>query len=159
MNLRKNRVVERSFQASWFQKWKWLLYDESNDLVFRHKCMKASSGIIEVSIAGACFYYSRVFNNWKMRQCCFANKKRLDVKKMLHRQSLLYPKMPLMQVKCIASYILLQTHVSKNAFRCNLRASIFQNFPWGHASRPPSRSMLSALHTIQLYVSSSLTFC
>ena len=39
----KNRVIESSFQASWFQKWKWLHYDESNDLAFCHTFMKANS--------------------------------------------------------------------------------------------------------------------
>ena len=39
----------------------------------------------------------------------------------------------------------------ENALRCHLRASIFQNFPGGHAPRPPSKSMLRMLSvTLQL---------
>ena len=36
----------------------------------------------------------------------------------------------------------------KNALRCNHRASIFQNFPGGHAPRPPRRSMLRMLSVL-----------
>ena len=36
--------------------------------------------------------------------------------------------------------------VDKNTLRCNLRASIFQNFPGRHAPRPPRSSMLCMLN-------------
>ena len=32
----QKNVVSCSFQGSWFNKWKWLHYDESRDLVFCH---------------------------------------------------------------------------------------------------------------------------
>ena len=61
----KNRVVERSFQASWFQKWKWLHYDESNDLVFCHICMKANAeGKLRCRSLEPSFV-TRGFSNWK----------------------------------------------------------------------------------------------
>lgn len=33
--------VKRSFQATWFKRWRWLHYDESNDLAFCYLCTKA----------------------------------------------------------------------------------------------------------------------
>ena len=39
----KCKVVELALQASWFLRWKWLHYDEANDLAFYHTCMKASA--------------------------------------------------------------------------------------------------------------------
>ena len=49
-------------------------------------------------------------------------------------------------------YVLLQINDSKNTFRCNLRASIFQTFPGGQAPRSPNRSMLSVFHTLHSYM-------
>ena len=37
----KTKIVERSFQPSWFDKWPFLHYDEVSDRVFCHTCMKA----------------------------------------------------------------------------------------------------------------------
>ncbi len=57
--------VKRSFQATWFQRWNWLLYDESHDVVFCHLCVKAyqekklSSGSIDHS------FICNGFSNWK----------------------------------------------------------------------------------------------
>ena len=34
-------VVERCFQASWFQRWTWLHYNEAKDSVHCHLCLKA----------------------------------------------------------------------------------------------------------------------
>ena len=36
----KTKVLERSFQPSWFGKWPFLHYDEFTDRVFCHTCMK-----------------------------------------------------------------------------------------------------------------------
>ena len=36
----KTKVVQRSFQSSWFQKWPFLHYDESKDVVFCHTCVR-----------------------------------------------------------------------------------------------------------------------
>jgi hypothetical protein len=35
----KQKVVERSFQPSWFSKWPFLHYDEAKDIVFCHTCL------------------------------------------------------------------------------------------------------------------------
>ena len=32
-------VVNRSFQSSWFIKWKWLHYESSRDVVYCHTCV------------------------------------------------------------------------------------------------------------------------
>ena len=37
----KGNVVHQAFQAIWFQRWKWLHYDEAKDLAFCHICIKA----------------------------------------------------------------------------------------------------------------------
>ena len=33
--------VKRSFQTTWFKRWRWLHYDESNDVAFCYWCIKA----------------------------------------------------------------------------------------------------------------------
>jgi len=37
----KTKLVSHSFQPQWFQKWKWLQYDEARDLVLCHICSTA----------------------------------------------------------------------------------------------------------------------
>ena len=37
----KKSVVYRSFQAAWFDRWRWLHYDCSRDLAFCFTCIKA----------------------------------------------------------------------------------------------------------------------
>ncbi len=36
----KTKIVYRSFQQSWFSKWRFLHYREDNDTVFCHTCLK-----------------------------------------------------------------------------------------------------------------------
>ena len=61
----RQRRVNRSFQATWFQRWNWLHYDECQDIVFCYLCVKAyrekklSSGLIDLS------FISNGFSNWK----------------------------------------------------------------------------------------------
>ena len=40
----KNSVVQGSFQHSWFSKWPFLHYNEAEDTVFSHICMKMFKG-------------------------------------------------------------------------------------------------------------------
>ena len=61
----KNRVAECSFQSSWFQKWKWLYYDESNNLAFCHTCMKANSEAKLRCRSLKPAFITQGFNNWK----------------------------------------------------------------------------------------------
>ena len=37
----KKQIAKRSFQLSWFTKWKWLHYDEGDDVVYCHLCVTA----------------------------------------------------------------------------------------------------------------------
>ena len=37
----KKHVVKCSCQSSWFSKWKWLHYNEDDDVVFCHLCVTA----------------------------------------------------------------------------------------------------------------------
>ena len=37
----KKQIVKRFCQLSWFSKWKWLHYDEDDDVVFCHLCVTA----------------------------------------------------------------------------------------------------------------------
>ncbi len=37
----KSKIVYRAFQSQWFNKWKWLHYDEANDAAFCYLCMSA----------------------------------------------------------------------------------------------------------------------
>ena len=62
----KTRVVNRSFQSQWFQKWRWLHYDQSRDLAFRHTCVTSvKSGKMKVSGNVDPAFIFRGFCNWK----------------------------------------------------------------------------------------------
>ena len=37
----KKNVVQRAFLSSWFDKWKWIHYEETADAAFCYVCMKA----------------------------------------------------------------------------------------------------------------------
>ena len=55
--------VYRSFQSSWFGRWKWMHYDATNDLSFCHLCMVgAKSGKLSSSSESAFIFIG--FSNW-----------------------------------------------------------------------------------------------
>ena len=61
--------VYRSFQSSWFGRWKWMHYDATNDLAICHLCMMgAKSGKLSSSSESA-FIFSgfstRCFNKYE----------------------------------------------------------------------------------------------
>ena len=62
----KKQVVKRSFQSSWFKQYRWIHYDEEQDLVFCHTCVKAykEKKLTSSSNLDPCFI-SRGFYNWK----------------------------------------------------------------------------------------------
>ncbi len=70
----QKNVVNRSFQSSWFAKWKWIHYDASGDLAYCHICINGlKSGKVKVSIghAGESTFISGGFWNWKDATRCF----------------------------------------------------------------------------------------
>ena len=73
----KTKIVERAFQASWFLRWKWLHYDEANDLAFCHTCMKAhAEGKLKCKTLEPSLI-SRGFSNWKDATQFFASMRNL----------------------------------------------------------------------------------
>ena len=61
----KKQVRKYSCQASWFQTWKWLHYDEQKDVVFCHLCVQAlRSKRMDVK-RGESAFTSTGFCNWK----------------------------------------------------------------------------------------------
>ena len=63
----KTKVVHRAFQPQWFEKWKWLHYDESRDLAFCHTCliaMKTGKMKDKNTYADPAFVY-KGYSNWK----------------------------------------------------------------------------------------------
>ena len=63
----KKNPVSRSFQASWFKKWPWLHYDQTNDRAFCFTCMKASKlGNLKVCASKSDdAFLTRGYTNWK----------------------------------------------------------------------------------------------
>jgi len=58
--------VNRSFQAQWFQTFRWLHYDQSRDLAFCHTCVSAvKSGRMKSAGNVDPAFISRGFCNWK----------------------------------------------------------------------------------------------
>ena len=61
-----NSVVKRSFQASWFTRWTWLHYRESQDSVICHLCARASlEKKLNWSNNAEAAFISKGFSNWK----------------------------------------------------------------------------------------------
>ena len=63
----KKNPVSRSFQASWFRKWPWLHYDQTNDRAFCFTCMKALKlGNLKVCASKSDdAFLTRGYTNWK----------------------------------------------------------------------------------------------
>ena len=58
-------AIKRSFQTAWFERFKWLHYDERRDAACCHTCLKAlQSGMLISSNADAVFTKNG-FSNWK----------------------------------------------------------------------------------------------
>ena len=61
----KQKLVKRTFQHSWFAKWKWLHYEEDMDKAFCYNCIqvykedKLRASNLELA------FISKGFNNWK----------------------------------------------------------------------------------------------
>ena len=62
----KTKVVNRSFQNQWFEKWRWLHYDESRDLAFCHTCVVAmKTGKMKNAGTVDSAFVFRGYCNWK----------------------------------------------------------------------------------------------
>ena len=65
----KTKVVNRSFQAQWFQKFRWLHYDQSRNLAFCHTCVSVvKSGKMKSAGNVDSAFISRGFCHWKDAQ-------------------------------------------------------------------------------------------
>ena len=61
----KTKVVQRRFQAEWFDKWTWITYDETKDAVFCIVCQQASK---ERKLSNSKYeptFISKGYCNWK----------------------------------------------------------------------------------------------
>ena len=64
----RKTIVKRAFQSTWFKRWNWLHYDESQDVAFCFPCLKAFK---EKKLTGANpdkAFISNGFANWKVYQ-------------------------------------------------------------------------------------------
>ena len=62
---KNGKEIKRSFNSSWYQKFKWIHYDSSRDAVFCFTCMKAVHGNM-LSSTKAEETFTRIgYNNWK----------------------------------------------------------------------------------------------
>lgn len=70
----KSKIVERSFQPGWFNKWPFLHYDESIDCVFCHVClMSFKLKRIKSSTRADPAFVTCGFHNWKDATIAFRN--------------------------------------------------------------------------------------
>ena len=62
----KSKLVKRSFQSSWFDKWPWLHYNENEDTVICYTCAQAAvQKKLNWSACADKAFISRGFSNWK----------------------------------------------------------------------------------------------
>ena len=80
----KTTVVRRSFQSSWFHRWKWIHYDATVDAAFCFSCCKAASqGKVKLTGLTEGSFTNKGFTNWKDANRIFAKHESSDV----HKQS------------------------------------------------------------------------
>ena len=61
----RSSITVRSFQAVWFDKWKWLHWDNSTESVYSHICLRAlRAGTLQCKTVDQAFL-TRGFQNWK----------------------------------------------------------------------------------------------
>ena len=61
----KSKVVSRSFQSKWFDKYKWLHYDEAQDAAYCYTCRTANGQNKLKSKYKDSAFITRGFTNWK----------------------------------------------------------------------------------------------
>ena len=61
----KKTVVKRAFQPGWFKSWRWLHYDEANDIVLCHTCVQALDQRKVRSNLGDAAFLTKGYCNWK----------------------------------------------------------------------------------------------
>lgn len=70
---------KRSLQASWFDRFKWLQYDEDMDAAFCHVCAKAEdSGRLSSFMWRDAAFLTKGFTNWKDATMCFSRHEACD---------------------------------------------------------------------------------
>lgn len=77
----KKTVVSRSFQSKWFDKYKWLHYDEAMDAAYCYTCRKADEQNKLKSKYKDSAFISRGFTNWKDGTVGFAKHEGSDCHK------------------------------------------------------------------------------
>ena len=77
----KTTVLKRSFQSSWFHRWKWVHYDATMDAAFCFSCCKAAKQGKVKATEGS--FTSKGFTNWKDATRIFAKHESSDVHKQL----------------------------------------------------------------------------
>ena len=78
----KESSVQRSFQASWFDKWQWLHYDITRDVALCFICCKAvKDRRVKVSKQAEGSFLTDGFTNWKDATVKFAKHERSDFHK------------------------------------------------------------------------------
>ena len=82
----KTKPVKRSFQPSWFDKWPWLHYNESDDSVLCFTCAQANAQKkLQWSTNADTAFISKGFSNWKDATVKFA----LHLSSNCHKESVL----------------------------------------------------------------------
>lgn len=79
----KMKVVSRTFQSSWFGRWRWLHYDAARDLAFCHTCVYAlKTGKMKVTgnARDSAFLYGG-YSNWKDATVSFGNHEKTSTHK------------------------------------------------------------------------------
>ena len=59
------KLTKRSFQPAWFERYEWLHYDETRDVVFCHICLKALANNMLTSLNADPAFTRNGFSNWK----------------------------------------------------------------------------------------------
>lgn len=86
-------VKKRSFQAPWFDRFKWLHYDEEMDAAFCHVCAKAEeNGRLSGSARRDAAFLTKGFTNWKDATMCFSRHEASDCHKEAFETMVTLPK-------------------------------------------------------------------
>ncbi len=86
INFGKKQDVKRSFQQSWFVRWSWLHYSETDDAAFCFICIKADkAGKLRSGTKDQAFI-RRGFTNWKDGPESFRRHEEIKCHKEAHEE-------------------------------------------------------------------------
>ena len=114
----RSTVVYRSFNASWFDQWGCLHWDEASQLTFSFTCVSAFKHKKLMSVAADVAFVTRGYQNWKDATAAFLKHESSSCHKQVVEQVVTIPSKHCDVGECLSTYLAL---VRKEKCACFLK--------------------------------------